>query len=150
MGSIGELRSFRGLLTVTKPELGTKRLCASCSARFYDLNKTPITCPKCGTPFEVVPTTTRPRFDRRAAVRKPEPETEEVQEAEMISLEDADAEVQGKKVPVPADDAEAIEDVETDETVEDEDKDTFIEEVDEEDTDISEIIDGDIKDEEET
>ena len=131
---------------MTKPELGTKRLCASCGARFYDLNKTPITCPKCGTPFEVVATTTRPRVDQR--MRKPEPETEEVREAEMISLEEADAEVQGKKVQVPADDAEAIEDVETDETVEDEE--TLIEEVDEEDTDISEIIDGDIKDEEET
>jgi putative transposase len=37
---------------MTKPELGTKRLCPNCSARYYDLNKTPITCPKCGTPFE--------------------------------------------------------------------------------------------------
>jgi uncharacterized protein (TIGR02300 family) len=136
---------------VTKPELGTKRLCASCGARFYDLNKSTITCPKCGTPFEVVPTTTRPRFDQRAAVRKPEFETEEVQEAEMISLEDADAEVQGKKGPVPAEDAEAIEDVETDETIEAEDEETLIEEADEEeDTDISEIIGEDIKDEEET
>jgi uncharacterized protein (TIGR02300 family) len=136
---------------MTKPELGTKRLCASCRARFYDLNKTPITCPKCGMPFEIVPTTTRPRFDQRAAVRKPEPETEEVQEAEMISLEDADAEVQGKKGPVPTEDAEAIEDVETDETIEAEDEETLIEEADEEeDTDISEIIGEDIKDEEET
>jgi hypothetical protein len=83
-------------------------------------------------------------------VRKPEPETEEVQEAEMISLEDADAEVQGKKVPVPADDAEAIENVETDETIENADQETFIEEVEEEDLDISEIVDGDIKDEGET
>jgi uncharacterized protein (TIGR02300 family) len=132
---------------MTKPELGTKRLCASCRARFYDLNKTPITCPKCSMPFEVVPTTTRPRFDQRAAVRKPEPETEEVQEADMISLEDADAEMQGKKEPEPAEGAD--EDVETDETIEDDAGDTFIEEV-EEDTDISEIIDEDIKDEEET
>jgi uncharacterized protein (TIGR02300 family) len=34
---------------MTKPELGTKRLCASCGARFYDLLHSPITCPKCGT-----------------------------------------------------------------------------------------------------
>ncbi|HLN40689.1 MAG TPA: TIGR02300 family protein, partial [Xanthobacteraceae bacterium] len=33
---------------MAKPELGTKRLCASCSAKFYDLNKDPIHCPKCG------------------------------------------------------------------------------------------------------
>jgi uncharacterized protein (TIGR02300 family) len=34
---------------MTKPELGTKRLCARCGARFYDLLHSPITCPKCGT-----------------------------------------------------------------------------------------------------
>src|SRR5215813_14391635 len=45
--------------TVANPELGTKRLCASCGAKFYDLNKDPITCPKCGTVFEVVVPVTR-------------------------------------------------------------------------------------------
>jgi hypothetical protein len=29
---------------MTKPELGTKRMCASCGARFYDLLHSPITC----------------------------------------------------------------------------------------------------------
>ena len=33
---------------MAKPEWGTKRLCTSCGARFYDLNKDPIECPKCG------------------------------------------------------------------------------------------------------
>lgn len=31
-----------------KANWGTKRTCQSCSARFYDLNKAPIKCPKCG------------------------------------------------------------------------------------------------------
>jgi len=97
---------------VAKPELGSKRLCASCGAKFYDLNKTPIACPKCGTPFEVVPVTTRPRPDKRAASREPEVEAEEVEGAELISLEEADAEAQGKQ-------AEAAEDVEADEAIED-------------------------------
>ena len=135
---------------MAKPELGTKRLCAGCGAKFYDLNKTPIACPKCGTPFEVVPVTTRPRPDQRAAVREPEPEAEEAQEAELISLEEADAEAQGKKVPAAAEGAEATEDAETDETIEDDAEDTFIEQEEEEDTDVSEIIGGDIEDEEET
>jgi uncharacterized protein (TIGR02300 family) len=135
---------------VTKPELGTKRLCVSCGARFYDLNKSPITYHKCGTPFEVVPTPTRPRFDQRVAVRKLEPEAEEVQEADMISLEEADAEMQSKKAPAPTEGVEEIEDIETDETIEDDAGDTFIEEVEEEDTDISEIMDEDIKDKDET
>ncbi|MGH7044382.1 MAG: TIGR02300 family protein [Acetobacteraceae bacterium] len=34
---------------MTRPELGTKRVCVSCSTHFYDLAKTPAICPKCGT-----------------------------------------------------------------------------------------------------
>ena len=47
---------------MTKPELGTKRLCAGCNAKFYDLMKTPIVCPMCEAVF-IVPkaTPSRPR-----------------------------------------------------------------------------------------
>ncbi len=34
---------------MAKPELGTKRVCVSCGAKFYDLTKQPAVCPKCGT-----------------------------------------------------------------------------------------------------
>ncbi len=34
---------------MAKPELGTKRVCVSCGAKFYDLTKVPAVCPKCGT-----------------------------------------------------------------------------------------------------
>ena len=34
---------------MAKPELGTKRVCVSCGARFYDLTRQPAVCPKCGT-----------------------------------------------------------------------------------------------------
>ena len=34
---------------MAKPELGQKRICVSCSTRFYDLTKSPAVCPKCGT-----------------------------------------------------------------------------------------------------
>jgi uncharacterized protein (TIGR02300 family) len=33
---------------VVKANWGIKRTCQSCGARFYDLNKSPIKCPKCG------------------------------------------------------------------------------------------------------
>lgn len=36
-------------LGMANPELGTKRTCVACGARFYDLQRTPATCPKCGT-----------------------------------------------------------------------------------------------------
>ena len=32
--------------------LGRKRRCASCGIKFYDLTKTPATCPACGTEFD--------------------------------------------------------------------------------------------------
>lgn len=32
---------------MSNPELGTKRECPACSARFYDLKKNPAVCPKC-------------------------------------------------------------------------------------------------------
>jgi uncharacterized protein (TIGR02300 family) len=73
---------------MTKPELGTKRLCARCGARFYDLVRTPITCPKCETVF--VPANLPSRFER-----EPEPVREAgqpVDEPEFLPLKDADAE----------------------------------------------------------
>jgi uncharacterized protein (TIGR02300 family) len=38
---------------VAKPEWGTKRQCGKCDARFYDLNRSPATCPKCEAGIEV-------------------------------------------------------------------------------------------------
>jgi uncharacterized protein (TIGR02300 family) len=34
---------------MAKPELGLKRTCVSCGAKFYDMAKQPAVCPKCGT-----------------------------------------------------------------------------------------------------
>jgi uncharacterized protein (TIGR02300 family) len=79
---------------MTKPELGTKRLCASCGARFYDLLHSPITCPKCGTVFATADANnSRVRFK---ATREPEHEFErpvtESLGAQFVSPKDADGE----------------------------------------------------------
>ena len=37
---------------MAKPEWGQKRTCQSCGCRFYDLTRTPIVCPKCGSTVE--------------------------------------------------------------------------------------------------
>ena len=37
---------------MAKPEWGTKRICQSCSAPFYDLRRDPIVCPKCAAVFD--------------------------------------------------------------------------------------------------
>lgn len=36
---------------MAKAELGTKRVCPSCGARFYDLRRNPASCPSCGHSF---------------------------------------------------------------------------------------------------
>ena len=37
---------------MAKPEWGVKRVCQSCAAKFYDLKRSPITCPKCAARFD--------------------------------------------------------------------------------------------------
>ena len=88
---------------MAKPELGTKRVCVACGARFYDLMKVGAVCPKCGTeqPIEQP----RPRRaggnvieERRPKKPVPAPGMEEVEiEAEGVEeegeedlIEDAD------------------------------------------------------------
>ena len=137
---------------MAKPELGTKRLCGNCGAKFYDLSKDPIVCPKCHTVLELAAVSSRSRPDSaaaRAVAPVPEEETvaPETAEAEFVSLEDADAEAQGKKTA----DGEAVEGAEDEVELEDEGLDdaAFIEEQEEGDEDVTDII-GDVDDEEET
>jgi uncharacterized protein (TIGR02300 family) len=126
---------------MTKPELGTKRLCARCGAKFYDLHHSPVTCPKCDTVFEVVQVSSRWRSEAaRPPVREVEPVVAEIQEDQFVSLEDADEETQGKKTPGDA--PEAADKVEADD--ESLDDVAFIEESEEEDTDVTDIIGDDI------
>src|SRR5690349_721749 len=147
---------FEDFRTVPKPELATKRLCGSCGAKFYDLSKDPIVCPKCGTVFEVVVPVARGRAAEAAAAAaagaaaaaaaaaaKKEAETEvaETADVEMVSLEDADAESSGKKGEGEGDD-----DLEVEETEEA----PFIEEQEEGDDDVTDIIGEGREDEEET
>jgi uncharacterized protein (TIGR02300 family) len=130
---------------LAKPDLGTKRLCGNCGAKFYDLSKTPIVCPKCETVFVVPVVTSRSRPEpARAPVPVPEVVVPETPEAEFVSLEEADAEAAGTKTP--AGEAAEGEEIEIDPAL---DADAFIEEQEEGDADVTDII-GDVADEEET
>ena len=37
---------------MAKPEWGKKRICLACNTKYYDLNKSPIICPSCGSEFD--------------------------------------------------------------------------------------------------
>ncbi len=137
---------------MAKAELGTKRICPDTGRKFYDLNKDPVISPYTGkvVPVETPISRARPEQQAAAAPRTPVPAEEiavpEPAEAEFVSLEDADAEAQGGKKAVETSEPDIEEDVEIDESLDDA---ALIEEQEEEDADVTDIIGGDIEDEEE-
>jgi uncharacterized protein (TIGR02300 family) len=137
-------------LTVAKPELGTKRVCPETGRKFYDLNKDPVISPYTGKVVPVEAPAVRARAEPAPVVPRAAPVEEaavpEEKDAEFVSLEEADAEAQGAKKPAESAEAEIEEEVEMDETLDDA---AFIEEQEEEDADVTDIIGGDIENEEE-
>ncbi|HLA21440.1 MAG TPA: TIGR02300 family protein [Pseudolabrys sp.] len=141
---------------MAKSELGTKRVCPETGRKFYDLGKTPVISPYTGkvVPIVVAPVRSRPEPATPAPTPRPAPVEEveaivpETSDAEFVSLEDAEAEQQGKK-PAAAEGAVAgeEEEVEIDESLDDA---AFIEEQEEGDADVSDIIGETVEKEEET
>jgi uncharacterized protein (TIGR02300 family) len=124
---------------VAKPELGLKRQCMSCGAKFYDLNRDPATCPKCGTVFQA---TAMSRVPAPAVARATEDEETEVESVgpELVSLDEVEAGEAEKDLPTD-DDIDVVDDVADD--------DTFLEDEEEGDDDVSDLIDSDLEDDEE-
>ena len=116
---------------MAKPEWGTKRICPSCGARYYDLMREPVVCPKCSTPFD-------PEALLRARRARPAPPVEK--EIEPIVADDLESDIE-------ADDIEAAEE-EEEETVpleEAEEEEELIEdasELGEDEDDMAEVIDN--------
>jgi uncharacterized protein (TIGR02300 family) len=70
---------------VTKPNWGLKRSCQSCGARFYDLNKDEIECPKCGTVYDPEAILKTKRSKPAAAAPRP---------AAVVAVPEAEAELE--------------------------------------------------------
>ena len=122
---------------MAKPELGAKRQCQSCGAKFFDLNKDPIVCPKCGTIFQGVVARAE-----RASAKEDEAEDESAAPAgvELVSLDEVEASEEKAADPV-------VDDIDVeDDGAED---DAFLEEEEEDDDDVSSLIDGEIAPDEE-
>jgi uncharacterized protein (TIGR02300 family) len=56
-----------------KDEWGVKRVCPTCSTRFYDLRSDPMTCPSCGASFTIESLTAVKAKPLRAEKQKPQP-----------------------------------------------------------------------------
>ncbi len=164
-------RLHAGSITLVKADLGIKRVCPQCAARFYDLQKRPIECPKCQFSFEPesLYKQRRARQPEAAAVApiaaeaEDEVEQEETEEAESEEIvetvpdeapvamsEDDDEIVEEEPEPESAGmsvvDAEEgdIADIEVEGDEEDEEDDALLAEVEEDEEDVSGIIDADI------
>jgi uncharacterized protein (TIGR02300 family) len=164
--------NMRESTTLIKTDLGTKRVCPSCAARFYDLQKRPIECPKCAFSFEpemlLKQRRTRVPEPAKAAVVQTEDdeqeetedeeveeeagtEDEELEEEEAVPAADEPlAEVEGEEEGEdgePAAPEEPAEPEEFEEEIEDEEEedDNLLEEVEEDEDDVSGIIDADIE-----
>ena len=74
------------------PKLGTKRSCEACEAKFYDLNKDPVICPKCGHSFDPMATVAASAPVRENKPAKPDPiedkEDELEDDEDALSLDD--------------------------------------------------------------
>ena len=98
-----------GPSAMAKPELGAKRICVACQARFYDLTRVPAVCPKCGVeqPLE------QPRPRRLGGnvadlkIKKPTPEPG-IEEVEVEGVEDVEDEDVLEDATDLEDDADAI------------------------------------------
>ena len=119
---------------MAKPEWGTKRICPSCGARYYDLLRDPIVCPKCTTPFD-------PEAFLRARRARPAAPIEK--ELEPVGADEIDADLDTEEV-------EAVEEEEEEEDVpieaaEEEEEEELIEdasELGEDEDDMAEVIDN--------
>jgi uncharacterized protein (TIGR02300 family) len=131
---------------VARPDLGTKRVCPTTGRKFYDLNKNPIISPYTGQIVTVAaPALTRGRADAVPSRPSPVPEETEVdqaEDAELISLEEADDEAAGGKTLPAEDDVELEDDAGADD-------DTFLEEDEDGDDDVTDLIGDGIEDDEE-
>jgi uncharacterized protein (TIGR02300 family) len=122
---------------VAKPQLGAKRQCQNCGAKFFDLNKDPIVCPKCGTVFQGA-------ARARAPTKEDEEETELVTPpgVDVVSLDEVEA---GEEKVAET----AIDEVDVEDEGSEAEDDSFLEEEEEDQDDVSNLIDGDIAPDEE-
>ena len=103
---------------MSKPEFGTKHTCEGCAERFYDLNRSPAICFKCGAqqspPKPRMYRPARSASDRGAFGRRPLPiaAEEKLEPADELAVDDAE------EVDSPDDDTDLDDDTDVEIEVE--------------------------------
>jgi uncharacterized protein (TIGR02300 family) len=123
----------------TNKDRGTKRTCQNgeCGARFYDLNRSPVVCPICGTKYAIAHSPSaaaavaqEERAQRKAKKPEFEPAAAEAEPDAEEALVDAATDDADEAAPEAADE-------------------TFLEEEEEDGGDVTNIIGGPVEGEEE-
>jgi uncharacterized protein (TIGR02300 family) len=73
---------------MAKIDLGTKRVCPGCAAKYYDLGRNPAKCPKCDFEFDPTEDLSRPVVKPRAS--KADAESDADVAADSTEKDDAD------------------------------------------------------------
>jgi uncharacterized protein (TIGR02300 family) len=97
---------------VAKPEWGVKRTCSSCGARFYDMRRDPIICPKCEATVDPL-AQLRPQRSKAVAVpvvEEPVAVVEEVDDIKLVEGDDRDDGTDIEEVEEESEDEDIIED----------------------------------------
>ncbi|SFR40486.1 TIGR02300 family protein [Litoreibacter janthinus] len=76
-----------------KKEWGVKRVCPSCSTRFYDLQNDPLTCPSCAHEFTLESLTGNKSRTMQADKPDAQNKENEADDADEVILEDDEEEV---------------------------------------------------------
>jgi uncharacterized protein (TIGR02300 family) len=125
---------------LSKPELGTKRDCPSCGAKFYDLSKSPAVCPKCKHEF-VPDSGTKPK--RAKPAEKPKEKVAPVRPAARVADEDGNVSLDElRDEELAADVGDDILAGIGDEIEDDAEDDAFLPDAEDEEDDVSGIIRG--------
>jgi uncharacterized protein (TIGR02300 family) len=127
---------------LAKAELGTKRTCPTTGQKFYDLNKDPVVSPYTGQTYPRNFFEPMGKLAPVAALADDESaDLADLPVVDFVPLDEVDVADDAKAVP--DDDIDLVEDI-------DGDDDTFLApEEEEDDADVSDLIDGEIEEDEE-
>jgi uncharacterized protein (TIGR02300 family) len=102
--------------------LGVKRVCPECEAKFYDLNKRPVVCPKCGHSFDPDKPVKKAKKETEKKETEKKAVTEEKEAVKLAAKDDEDIDLSTYEVEVEEGESskgaiEEIEDIEDEEDI---------------------------------
>ncbi len=112
---------------MAKPEWGAKRICHNCGARYYDLQRDPIICPKCGTEYDPE-AFLKSRRSRSIIVDEPVEKVRAVKDDDSDALDETETEEEAGEDEEAAEEVEVIDEGDLDEALVEEDEDVTVKE----------------------